>query len=236
MLILSSEHGGAGVPSEYRALFRGHAALLRSHRGWDIGSLALARSLSRSLRAPLLVTTVTRLLVECNRSIGHPDLFSPISRALDASERQRVLDRYYFPHRRRITLAIADAILRGQRAVHIGVHSFTPILQGRKRHADIGLLYDPSHEAERRFCAAWEAELRCENPDLVVRANYPYLGKTDGLTTSLRRLFGPTYYLGIELEVNQRLLRPTAGTAEIRMVHGILASSLARASKEYRSR
>ena len=63
-------HTGAGakVPHEYRSLFRGHAALLRSHRGSDIGSHALAKSLARALRAPLLVTSTTRLLVECNRS------------------------------------------------------------------------------------------------------------------------------------------------------------------------
>jgi hypothetical protein len=35
--------------------------------------------------------------------------------------------------------------------------------------------------------------------------NYPYLGKADGFTTSLRHQFQERY-IGIELELNQKLL------------------------------
>lgn len=236
MLILSSEHGGNDVPRQYRALFRGHGALLRSHRGWDIGSLSLARSLSRSLGAPLAATTVTRLLVECNRSIGHPDLFSPVSIALKRDERRRLLDGYYFPHRARVALAVARAIERSQPAIHVGMHSFTPVFHGRVRRADIGLLYDPAHDPERRFCAAWREEILRLDPRLTVRANLPYKGSSDGLTTSLRRLYGPGLYLGIELEVNQKILGPRAGPAAARRLHSIIASSLAATLAQTRAR
>jgi hypothetical protein len=41
---------------------------------------------------------------------------------------------------------------------------------------------------------------------LRVRRNYPYAGKGDGLTRHLRRRFPPREYVGIELEVNQRIV------------------------------
>jgi predicted N-formylglutamate amidohydrolase len=47
--------------------------------------------------------------------------------------------------------------------------------------------------------------LRALSPAWRVRLNYPYHGASDGLTTSLRRTFGPRY-LGVEIELNQALL------------------------------
>jgi hypothetical protein len=54
------------------------------------------------------------------------------------------------------------------------------------------------------ICDAWHAKLNVARPDLVVRRNYPYLGTTDGFTTTLRTIHEPEKYAGIELEVNQR--------------------------------
>ena len=39
-----------------------------------------------------------------------------------------------------------------------------------------------------------------------MRRNYPYAGKGDGLTSYLRQRFAHGDYLGIELEVNQRIV------------------------------
>jgi hypothetical protein len=38
---------------------------------------------------------------------------------------------------------------------------------------------------------------------MKVRFNYPYKGTSDGLTTTLRKKFGPQY-VGIEIEINQK--------------------------------
>jgi predicted N-formylglutamate amidohydrolase len=91
--------------------------------------------------------------------------------------------------------------------LHLGVHSFTPQIDGRLRTADVGLLYDPSRSSERRFCERWKSSLREIAPNRRVRRNYPYRGKSDGFTTHLRRTIDSPQYLGIELEVNQRVLR-----------------------------
>ena len=103
-VLLTCEHGGAEVPAKYRGLFRSRAAqsALRSHRGSDHGALWLAKTLQRSLRAPLLASTVTRLLVDLNRSLGHPQLFSEFSRPLDPAARVSLLESLYYPHRDRV--------------------------------------------------------------------------------------------------------------------------------------
>jgi predicted N-formylglutamate amidohydrolase len=78
-VIVTCEHGGNHVPPPYRALFRGRERLLASHRGWDPGALTAARELARVLRAPLIFSRVTRLLIDLNRSPGHRALFSAVT-------------------------------------------------------------------------------------------------------------------------------------------------------------
>jgi len=222
-ILLSCEHGGNRVPPDYANLFAGRRArqALASHRGSDPGALALARSLSRALDTRLLAVTVTRLLVEVNRSRTHPKLFSEFSRSLNIEERERVLDRYYRPHRDRVL----DAIQSSNGLVcHIGVHSFAPKLQGETRQADIGLLYDPARRHEAEFCRAWQCVLRHIDPLLRVRRNYPYRGTSDGLTTALRKCFPEEKYVGLELEVNQALL--TGDPATRKRVSRTIAVSL----------
>jgi len=208
-LILSCEHGGNAVPTEYAELFssRRAARALAGHRGMDIGALGVAGVLARQLAVPLFPATVTRLLVDLNRSPGHPRLFSEFSRELDRQGRQHLLDAYYTPHRQAISTEIGRRIAAGRHVVHVGVHSFTPRLGSVERRAEIGLLYDPGRETERTLCISWQRQLRACDLRLRVRRNYPYRGRADGLTTYLRTRFSADRYVGIELEINQRLLR-----------------------------
>lgn len=90
--------------------------------------------------------------------------------------------------------------------LQLSVHSFTPVLDGRRRNADVGLLYDPASGAEARFCRGWQARLAASARGWRVRRNYPYRGTADGLVVALRREFAGQPYLGIELELNQACL------------------------------
>ena len=70
----------------------------------------------------------------------------------------------------------------------------------------MGLLYHPGRHGETELCARWKDSLAAFAPELRVRRNYPYAGKGDGLTSHLRLRFPPRAYVGIELEINQRMV------------------------------
>jgi predicted N-formylglutamate amidohydrolase len=106
--------------------------------------------------------------------------------------------------------------------LHVAVHSFTPVLHGEVRNADVGLLYGSGRPREARTCRRWQAELRRLDPALRVRRNYPYRGEADGLPTWLRRRFPDARYAGVELELNQALM-----DGRRRAVTDALARSLA---------
>jgi predicted N-formylglutamate amidohydrolase len=204
-LLFSCEHGGNEIPPAYDHLFatREDRVLLDSHRGYDAGALLLAWELASRWGVPLAFSTVSRLLVDLNRSLGHRHLHSPAIRKLPFRERQGIIAAHYAPYRLQTEQWIREMVEGGHRVVHLSIHSFTPELHGEVRNADIGLLYLPSRIAEVDFCLRWQRGLKQYAPEIRVRRNYPYAGRNDGFTTSLRKTFPAHVYMGIELEVNQ---------------------------------
>src|SRR5688500_616803 len=97
-LVLSCEHARATVPRRYARLFRNTGDLLRTHRACDWGALPVARALRQALSAPLIEAEVTRLLIDLNRPLRHPKVFSDLSRGLSAAERTALIARYHAPH------------------------------------------------------------------------------------------------------------------------------------------
>jgi predicted N-formylglutamate amidohydrolase len=228
-LLLTCEHASNAVPRAYAGLFRGQRALLATHRGYDLGALPVARALARATGAPLHVAQVTRLLVDANRSPGHPTLFSRWSRGLPQAARDALMARYHDPHWARVRADVAKLRRGGTRVVHVGVHSFTPVWDGAPREIDVGLLYDPRRSAERAFCDAWLAALRRADPSLRVRRNAPYRGVSNCLPTALRGELPARAYLGLEVEMSQALLARAAGR---RRMAQLVAAALADALRE----
>lgn len=207
-LLVTVEHGGHDVPPEYDELFRGHEEELTSHRGWDPGTLKLARSLADGLGVDPIASTLSRLLVDLNRSAHNPRVFSEFTRPLPREERIALLERFHRPHWNRVRAAASEGIGRRGLLLHLGVHSFTPALDGEVRTPDLALLYDPSRSLELELATLWAHALSEALPDRVVRRNNPYRGAADGLTSALRGRFAGTRYLGLEIEVNQKHVRP----------------------------
>ena len=203
-LLLTCEHGDNRIPGEYAALFKGAKDVLASHRGWDPGALDCARSLSRSFREPLHYVLWTRLLVESNRAPTNRRIWSSYTAGLPSAEKKRILEKYWWPHRRAVEAAVRTKLRGGKTVFHVAVHSFTNYLDG-ERNADIGILYDPQR-AEKALCERWERILNELDPTLRVRRNYPYRGQADGLPTWLRGKFPDRAYVGVEFELNQALV------------------------------
>jgi predicted N-formylglutamate amidohydrolase len=208
-LIVTCEHAGNIIPSDYQHLFEGQEQLLRSHRGWDLGALNIAEHLSQYFQAPLYTHSISRLLIEVNRSLHSSQLFSEFSNLLPATEQQRLIDHYYHPYRD----PVEDRIRTAKTAVlHLSIHSFTPIWNEVTRPTDIGLLFDPARKQEQDFCELLFRKGCEELTDLQFDFNQPYQGIDDGFTTYLRTQFSSDHYCGIEIEVNQKF----AGNARIR--------------------
>jgi predicted N-formylglutamate amidohydrolase len=201
-LILSCEHASGRVPPRYAHAFVDEeaTAALATHRGFDLGALPLARSLAKTLQAPLFEGRFTRLLVDLNRSPGHKTLLSEWSRRLSEAHIEQ-LKAAHAAHWEAVLERIGST--KG-RVTHLAIHTFTPVLGDDVRNFDVGLLYDPRKEREVDLANRLRLELL--ERGFLVRRNAPYRGVADCLPTAIRRRFPPARYAGLELEVNQRLV------------------------------
>lgn len=188
------------------------------------GALDFARLLAVRLSAPLFAGTVSRLLVDLNRSPANHR--SPPIRPrsdLPLALKEEILARYYLPYRRQVEEAIEGNLRQEKTVLHLSIHSFTPVLDGVHRTADIGFLYDPDRAKEKEFCGEWRAALAARDGRWRLRSNYPYRGTSDGLVTALRKKFPAQRYLGVELEINQ--IYPLDRKADwLRLQHQLLES------------
>jgi predicted N-formylglutamate amidohydrolase len=232
-ILVTTEHGGNRIPRRWAGVFRGRERLLHSHRGWDPGALALANRCARALGVDPLNATVSRLLVDLNRSRHNPEVFSPWSASLDDHEKALILERHYRPHREAVVTRVEQLLQQHPRVVQLAWHTFTPVLRGQRRSTDFAVLFDPDRPAEQRL-----ADEICERVQMLplssrplrVHHNRPYLGVDDGFTTQLRLHYGPRL-LGIELELNQRFVR-RGGTRWQRILR-LLPEAVAGATAEF---
>ncbi|MDR6301138.1 N-formylglutamate amidohydrolase [Mesonia maritima] len=216
-LVLTSEHGGNLIPQKYRYLFKNESATLNSHKGFDKGTFDLFTYLS-PIAAFSKATQTSRLLIEANRSLHHPALFSVYTNELEHSIKNEIIEKYYAPYRNVVEEKIAEFIAEGETVFHLSVHSFTPILNGEKRTADIGILYDSKRLEEKKLAQLFKKELNASfQHELKIQFNYPYLGSADGFTTYLRKKF-PKNYIGIELEMNQKFVEKKAFPSSLKKV------------------
>lgn len=201
-VIITCEHGGNQIPSIYRHCFSEAGDVLDTHRAIDKGGLDLFHSL-KLLADFVNYSETCRLLVDLNRSLDSPTLFSEFTRNLPEADKNKIISEYYNPYRNAVCEKTTMFITEGSHVVHISVHSFAPLLNNEVRKNDIGLLFDPSKKSEVRFSELWADAVKYNDPSIIVMYNYPYTGTGDGLPKTLREAF-PDNYTGIELEVNQR--------------------------------
>ena len=222
ILLLSCEHAVNSIPKAYQALFTKEQALLTSHRGIDFGALEIAQYLAKGLEVKLLSATASRLLIDCNRSLTHPNCFSEVTKDLPNTSKEAIIAQYYSPYRDSIEQFIQTQANHERQVIHLSIHSFTPALDGNIREVDIGLLYDPKRTPEKQFAKTWKTNLQKQAHHFLIRLNSPYKGTSDGFTTALRKKFSPEFYVGIEVESNQALLK-TAESLK-KMANALLTS------------
>ena len=146
--VLLCEHASNWMPPEYKGLGLPETELSR-HIAWDIGAAQMARRLSERLDAPLILAPASRLLIDLNRPLGSPGSIPERSEATDIpgkrdigpAERALREDRWFHPFQKTVTGLLDHRLAGGQPTIVLGIHSFTPVYQGRERPWQAGVLY-----------------------------------------------------------------------------------------------
>ena len=182
-LLLLCDHASNALPARYGTLGLPAAQLAR-HIGYDIGAAAVTRRIAERLRAPALLTTFSRLLIDPNRGLDDPTLVMRLSDGaivpgnarIDADEIEHRVASYWRPYRDAVGRALERMSAGGSTPVVISVHSFTPAWKGVPRPWEIGVLWD----SDARLAVPLMDALR--DAGFCVGDNEPYDGALAGDT------------------------------------------------------
>lgn len=187
--VLVCDHASNRIPDRYGDL--GLTASERiSHIAWDPGALSVCLALSEMLDAPLVQSTVSRLIIDCNRDLDAPDLIWTLSEAtriaanegLSAEERQHRIDHYHRPFHASIETLLEARRHAGQETILVCMHSFTPVYHGVARPWPIGVI----HGVDQRYTRAVFEALHADDAGLNVGWNEPYAA-LNGVTLTLEK-------------------------------------------------
>jgi predicted N-formylglutamate amidohydrolase len=185
--VLVCDHASNRIPQDYGDL--GLSAVERTmHIAWDPGALAVARRLAELLDAPLIQSTVSRLVVDCNRGAEAQDLMPVLSERTEISgnrevgdaERGRRIADFHTPFHATIDALLELRAAIGMETVLVTIHSFTPTYKDVWRRWPVGLI----HGTDPAFTTALQAALLADEPGLNVGWNEPYSAMT-GVTYTL---------------------------------------------------
>ena len=178
-VLILCDHASNHVPPALGNLGLAPETLTR-HIAYDIGAATVTQRLSALLDAPAILATVSRLVIDLNRAPGARDAIPdrsdgvviPGNQGLDAAARRARIDAVFVPYHAACERQLAAMRARGERPIVIGLHSFTPEMNGTPRPWPIGFLYD----RDPRLFAALRAPLKADY-GFDVGDNEPYSGR-----------------------------------------------------------
>lgn len=205
-VLLLCDHASNHVPGDIDLGI--DPALLDRHIAIDIGAAPLTRALASALDVPAILATVSRLVIDLNREVGHGGLIPERSDGhtifgnvdLDPAER---IARFHRPYH----ATIEAEIDRWRPMLIVAVHSFTPALEtgGGDRPWQVGILSN----RDRR--AADIAVLLLADQGFTVGDNQPYSGQV--LNATLNRHAEARGIASLSLEIRNDQIGDDAGVA-----------------------
>lgn len=198
----------------------------RCHLAIDIGAGPLTEQLAASLGATAVLARYSRLVVDLNRQLMDASAFLEFgdgilisgNRNLGQADKDSRADVFYWPYHKAVDEQVQRLRNVGPPPAFISVHSFTPVMNGKNRPWQIGVLWDKDTRLRDIFIADFSAA------GYVVGDNEPYSGKSPHDFTidhHAEKIRLP--HIGIE--IRQDLVADAAGVAKIASVmHKIIAS------------
>lgn len=213
-LLLVCDHASAFVPRALDKLGLGDESL-RRHVAFDIGIAEVTRAVAATLDAPAVLSHFSRLIIDPNRALDDPtsvpqlsdDVVVPGNRNLGQAERLARAACFFTPYHRAIDESLDRLMRRGPRPAMVSMHSFTPIMKGRKRPWEIGILWN----RDPRLPVPMMEHLAAQG--IEVGDNEPYSG-ADYHGHTIHEHAEPRGIAHVLIEVRQDLIDTPAGQAD----------------------
>lgn len=174
--IFICDHGNNAIPIALAKLGLDDENL-RKHIAYDLGALQVATLLAKRFNAPLIWQNYSRLVVDCNRQLDHPQLIPllsdhimiPGNKGFLEKDYRRRVSAIFLPYHDQIRQIIEARCDRNLETTLISIHSFTPIMDNYERPWHIGVL----SAEDKRLANPIIAYLK-NKTDYTIGENQPY--------------------------------------------------------------
>ena len=209
-LLLICDHASRGVPKALGNLGL-DADVFERHIAYDIGTENIALGLSDLIDAPLVLGGFSRLVIDLNRPLEHPDSMVeyidstriPGNIGLTKMARLQRVKELFDPYHEAIKQEITRLSASGMPPIILSVHSFSPNYGMHPRPWDIGVLWN----RDPRIATPLIDILKTFN--LKVGDNQPYSGKE--LAYTINKHGGARGLANCVIEINQGQLSDDGG-------------------------
>lgn len=172
------DHAANFIPRALEQLGLPDEALER-HVAYDIGIAPVTKALADAFDAPAVFSHFSRLIVDPNRQLNDPTLAPEISddtpvpanRNLDPAALEQRLQSFFWPYHTAVREQLNRMQATGTCPVLVSMHSFTPVMRGRQRPWEIGILWDSDPRLPVPLMRALEVR------NWTVGDNEPYSGR-----------------------------------------------------------
>lgn len=175
--LLVCDHASRRIPERL-----GDLGLDRQHLGehiaWDIGAEVMTRRLAERLDARAILAGFSRLVVDCNRYLDHPQAFVEVSDQIAVPGNQSLTDNakaeraaaLHQPYHAAIARHIDESLAAGRTPSLIAVHTMTDRMRGGElRPQEVTVCWARDGRLALPFMASLEAR-----QDVHVGDNDPY--------------------------------------------------------------
>jgi predicted N-formylglutamate amidohydrolase len=203
--LILCDHASGRIPRALKDMGLKKADLKR-HISCDIGAEDVSRYLSKALDMPVILANYSRLVIDTNRPVGHPEgilevsdgVVIPANADLSKSQKARRYKEIFFPYQKQIERQINRFLSKKRVPVIVAIHSFTPELGGKMRPWHISVLWNKREKIAKSVISG----IRRNYPGLLVGENEPYSLKdkrSDGSTVSIHAERRGLPYVFVEL-------------------------------------
>ncbi|MFK7938141.1 MAG: N-formylglutamate amidohydrolase [Roseovarius sp.] len=172
-VLLLCEHAGQSIPTCLNNLGLSQQ-VIDSHRGWDIGALAVAREVAAQLDAPLVIQHYSRLVIDANRP---PESAHAVPAEVDGvtipgnvgitrADQQQRAQEIFAP----LDATLTDMMHNLQPQGCFSIHSFTPVFGGVPRPWHAGFLSRRDTRTAERLMEV----IAARQSGLTLAVNEPY--------------------------------------------------------------
>ncbi|MGY9050417.1 MAG: N-formylglutamate amidohydrolase, partial [Rhodobacterales bacterium] len=211
--LIEVDHAGTSTPLRFGGF--GLAEQWHdTHHFCDLGVAPLARALAERLDAPVILGTVSRLVIDLNRWLDDPrsilthaeGRLIPGNLSLSDARRKTRQDQIFWPYHATITQLWTRIAARHVDPIFFALHSCTRDFDGQRRPWDGGTIWNESPRLAHALLDALGP-----SGDLAFGDNQPYSGR-DGVYTLDRHTWG-SGHRACGFEVSNDLLKTEQGQA-----------------------